>query len=137
MDLNEETLIELAPGKTIIVKLLSVGPANEDGIKTVFFKLNGQTRFVDVTDKSLNIVKEENIKAELSDPKQIGAPLQGMLSKILIKKGPKVSKNEALFIIEAMKMETNVVAIENSTVKSINLKEGSMVGQDDLVITFD
>jgi len=36
-----------------------------------------------------------------------------------------------------MKMETNVVAIENSTVKSINLKEGSMVGQDDLVITFD
>jgi len=137
MDLNEETLIELAPGKTIIVKLLSVGPANEDGIKTVFFKLNGQTRFVDVTDKSLNIVKEENIKAELSDPKQIGAPLQGMLSKILIKKGQKVSKNEALFIIEAMKMETNVVAIENSTVKSINLKEGSMVGQDDLVITFD
>ena len=137
MDLNEETLIELAPGKTIIVKLLSVGPANEDGIKTVFFKLNGQTRFVDVTDKSLNIVKEENIKAELSDPKQIGAPLQGMLSKILIKKGQKVSKNETLFIIEAMKMETNVVAIENSTVKSIDLKEGSMVGQDDLVITFD
>ncbi len=135
MQLGEETLVELAPGKTILVKLLSVGHADEKGIKTVFFKVNGQTRFVDIQDKSLNIVKVENTKADVSNSKEIGAPLQGMLSKILVKKGQKVAKNEPLFVIEAMKMETNVAAMEDSTIASIELKTGSMVGQDDLILT--
>ena len=57
MKLQEETIVEIAPGKSIIVKLLSVGPPDEKGIRTVFFKINGQTRNIDVEDKSLEIIK--------------------------------------------------------------------------------
>ena len=137
MKLQEETLIELEPGKTIIVKLLSVGIPNEDGMRTVFFKVNGENRFVEVLDKSLNIKKEENIKIDTVDTNQIGAPLQGSLYKVLVKKGQEINENDPLFVIEAMKMETTVVAIRAGKVKSVTLKEGSMVKQDDLIVTIE
>jgi len=136
MELNEETIIEIAPGKSIIVKLLSLSLPNEDGMRTVFFKINGQTRNIDVKDRSLGIEKVENTKADAAIPGEIGAPLQGLLSKILVKKDQKVKKNEPLFIIEAMKMETTITSFENAQIKAIKLKEGSMVNADDLVIIF-
>jgi pyruvate carboxylase len=135
MKLGEETLIELEPGKTIIVKLLSVGIPNDEGMRTVFFKVNGENRFVEVFDKSLNITKVENLKADAENANQIGAPLQGSLYKILVKKGQDVKENDPLFVIEAMKMETTVTAFKAGKIKSVTLKEGNMVKQDDLVIT--
>ncbi|NAS30996.1 pyruvate carboxylase [Flavobacteriaceae bacterium R38] len=137
MKLREEILIELEPGKTIIVKLLSVSTPNDDGIRTVFFKVNGENRFVEIFDTSLNIKKEENIKIDPSEINQIGAPLQGSLYKVLVKEGENVKENDPLFVIEAMKMETTVVATKAGKVKSIVLKEGSMVAQDDLVLVVD
>jgi pyruvate carboxylase len=134
MKIGEETLIDLEPGKTIIVKLLSVGMPNEEGMRTVFFKVNGENRFVETLDKSLNITKEENIKADANDTNQIGAPLQGSLYKVLVKKGQQIKENNPLFVIEAMKMETTVVAFKSGKIKSITLKEGSMVMQDDLIV---
>lgn len=137
MKLGQETLIELEPGKTIIVKLLSVSIPNEDGMRTVFFKVNGENRIVEVFDKSLNIKKVENAKIDPSIPGQIGAPLQGSLYKILVKKGQEVSENDPLFVIEAMKMETTVTAHKEGKVKSITLPESSMVKQDDLILTIE
>ena len=78
-----------------------------------------------------------NVKADSNNDNEIGAPLQGRLSKVLVKTGQEVKKNEALFIIEAMKMETSVTAVCNSKIKKILLKEGSMVNTDDLIITLD
>ncbi|MBZ0328524.1 MAG: pyruvate carboxylase [Altibacter sp.] len=137
MKVGEETLIELEPGKTIIVKLLSVGNANEEGIRIVFFKVNGENRFVEVKDTSLNIKKEENAKADAADANQVGAPLQGSLYKVLVKKGQEIKANDHLFIIEAMKMETTVTATKPGKVKSVVLKPGTMVLKDDLIVTLE
>ncbi|MEO9479232.1 MAG: pyruvate carboxylase [Maribacter dokdonensis] len=135
MKLREETLIELEPGKTVIIRLLSVGIPNELGMRTVFFQVNGENRFVDVLDTSLNLKIEENEKIDPANDDQIGAPLQGSLYKVLVKKGQEVKENDPLFVIEAMKMETTVTAFKSGKVQSISLKEGSMVKQDDLVVT--
>ena len=135
MKQREEILIELEPGKTIIVRLLSVGIPNEEGVRIVFFKVNGENRLVEVLDRSLNIKKETHEKIDPSDTSQIGAPLQGSLYKVLVKRGQKVKENDPLFIIEAMKMETTVTAFKTGKVKSVILKEGTMVMQDDLVLT--
>ncbi len=137
MQLGEEILIELEPGKTVIIKLLSISIPNKEGMRTVFFKVNGENRFVDVLDTSLNIKVEQNVKIDPTNTNQIGAPLQGSLYKILVKKGHEVKENDALFVIEAMKMETTVNAFKAGKIKSITLKEGSMVKQDDLVITME
>ncbi len=137
MKLQEEAIIELEPGKSIIVKLLSIGIPNEEGIRIVFFSVNGENRFVEIKDKAIEVKKEVNIKAEEQDSNQYGAPLQGSLYKILVKKGQEIKKNDHLFIIEAMKMETTITAIKSGKVKSVSLKPGTMVMKDDLILTLE
>lgn len=137
MKLQEESTIELEPGKSILVKLLSVGIPNEDGIRIVFFSVNGENRFVEIKDKSIVVNKEVNIKADEKDENQYGAPLQGSLYKVLVKKGQEIKKNDHLFIIEAMKMETTITANKSGKVKSVALKPGTMVMKGDLVLTLE
>ena len=137
MEIGEETIVELDKGKTLLITLDSIGKANEDGIVTVYFKVNGQGRSVEIKDTAIKVDKVENMKADKNDDNEIGAPLQGMLSTILVKKGEKVSKNQPLFIIEAMKMETTITANTDATVKKIVLKTGYMVNSEDLVVVLE
>ena len=60
-----------------------------------------------------------------------------MLSKIFVKAGDLVKKNAPIFTIEAMKMETTIVASSNYKIKGIQLREGNMVDADDLVIEME
>ncbi len=134
MEMGQDTTIEIAKGKTLLIRLLSIGPVDDNGKRTVFFKLNGQTRNVDVLDKSVKVQKVENRKADKADANQIGAPLQGMLSKLLVSKGDKVKKNQPLFVIEAMKMETVVTAPHDAAISSVDLPSGTLVNTGDLVM---
>ncbi|WP_019948527.1 pyruvate carboxylase [Hymenobacter aerophilus] len=130
-----ETLIEIARGKSIIVGLQSIGPVDEDGNRTLFFTLNGQTRNLKIRDQSVEVKRIMNPKADKANPRQLGAPLQGLLSRVLVKSGEPVRKNTPLFIIEAMKMETTITAPDDTTVQAVNLAEGTLVNADDLVLT--
>lgn len=134
MELMEETIIEIAKGKSIIVKLLSVGPSDALGNRTVFFKVNGQTRNIEVQDRSLKVEKVQNKKVDNTNEFHLGAPLQGLLSKIFVKKGQVVQKNQPLFVIEAMKMETTITATGNKKIEDIVLMEGTLVQAEDLVV---
>ncbi|TKC56189.1 pyruvate carboxylase [Pedobacter hiemivivus] len=131
---GEETTIEIAKGKTLLVRLLSIGPADDNGMRTVFFKLNGQTRDIEIQDRSVKVVKLENRKVDKDIINHIGSPLQGLLSKVFVKAGDQVKKNQPLFMIEAMKMESNISAIADGVIKSITLNAGTMVNTDDLVL---
>ncbi len=134
MKVGQDTTIEIAKGKTLLIRLLSIGPVDDKGNRTVFFKLNGQTRNVEVRDKSIKVEHKENRKADKENEKQIGAPLQGMLSKLLVKKGEAVKKNQQLFIIEAMKMETIITAPFDATISHIELIGGTLVNTNDLIV---
>ncbi|MHA7058335.1 pyruvate carboxylase [Aquimarina sp. M1] len=133
---GEEIIIELDKGKILLIELISIGEPHENGKVTVFFKVNGQTRNVEIKDNSIKVDKVVHAKVDKTDPKQVGAPLQGSLSSIVVKTGQEVKKNDPLFVIEAMKMETTITANEDATVKKIVLKSGKMVEADDLIITF-
>jgi len=134
---NEECIVEIAQGKSIIVKLLSIGPSNDEGMRTVFFKVNGQTRNIEIADKSLKIEKITNRKADSSNNKEVAAPLQGLLSKVLIKKGQTITKNEPLFIVEAMKMESTITSNDKGKIKEVVLPGGSLVNAGDLVLIYE
>ncbi len=134
MKVNEEIFVEIAPGKTIIVQLLSIGLPNDAGYRTVFFRVNGQSRNIDILDQSMGVEVEENEKVDPGNPNHIGSPLQGLLSQILVEKGEEVKKNQPLFIIEAMKMETTITAIQNAEIADIILGAGTLVNSDDLVL---
>ena len=129
-----ETTIEISRGKTLLIRLLSIGPADDKGMRTVFFKLNGQTRNIEVQDKTIQVTRFENHKIDKANPVHIGSPLQGMLSKVFVKPNERVKKNQPLFMVEAMKMETNIAASADGVVKQIVLSSGTLVNTDDLVL---
>lgn len=134
MKANEEILITIEPGKSLLIRYMYMGEANEDGFRDVFFKINGQTRSISVKDKNIKTVRVEHYKAK--EANELGAPLQGKLTKVLIKEGDVVKRNQPLFVIEAMKMESTVTAPADNIVKKVYLKEGIMVEQDDCVLAF-
>lgn len=131
---NEEVLIELSRGKNILIRLLNIADEG-DGKKTVFFRLNGQTRAIEVKDRSFKSTKATHKK--VSHENEIGAPLQGRLSKVLVKAGDEVDKNTPLFAIEAMKMESTVLAPQKGKIKKVLLHDGVFIEQDDVVVEFE
>ncbi len=132
---NEEVLVEIEPGKKIIIQYLNVTEPNELGNRIVFFKLNGQTRGIQVKDENVESIKPSNQKATAEN--HVGSPLQGSISKIIVKEGDSVEANAPLFSIEAMKMESTIVAPFAGVIKKIHLQERSLVEQDDLVLEFE
>ena len=133
MKSNEEILVDIGTGKTLIIRLLYVSDhVDESGNRTVFFRLNGQTRTIEIKDKSADVRKISNLK--VTDAKHIGSPLQGRLAKVFVKNGEQVKKNAPLFTIEAMKMETTITATKDLKVSRIVLPEATMVETDDLVV---
>ena len=135
MKQNEEILVEISQGKNIIVKFLNITAPDSEGFCQVYFKLNGQNRHIQVKNENLEIESTSNRK--VSNEMEIGAPLQGKLTKVLVKVGDKVEKNAPLFLIEAMKMESTVVAPLSGKIKEVVLGDNQMVHQDDVVVVFE
>jgi pyruvate carboxylase len=129
---NEEIMVEIEGGKRVIVQYLNMTEPNASGQRVVFFKLNGQARSIVVKDNSIKVTKEAHAKATKTN--EIGSPLQGNLSKILVKEGDTIEANTPLFIIEAMKMESTITSPMAGTVAKVHLKERTLVEQDDLVV---
>jgi pyruvate carboxylase len=73
--------------------------------------------------------------ADPSDRKQIGAPIPGTILSILVEEGETVAKNQAVIIVEAMKMEAKVTAAVEGVVGSIIAKEGQQVKAGQLLIS--
>eukprot|EP00095_Tigriopus_kingsejongensis_P005219 maker-scaffold5582_size4507-snap-gene-0.0 protein:Tk05219 transcript:maker-scaffold5582_size4507-snap-gene-0.0-mRNA-1 annotation:"pyruvate carboxylase" len=132
---NQEIMIQIEAGKTILVRYLYTSESDEEGKRTVSFELNGQTRKIKVRDKAMKVTKPTNKK--ISKEGDIGAPLQGRISRVLVKKGDEVAKNTPLFVIEAMKMESIVASPFEGIVASVQLEQGSVVEQDDWVVEIE
>lgn len=77
---------------------------------------------------------EGTIKKTESKGVLVKAPLPGNVWKILISVGDEIKKGDNLMILEAMKMENNVLAEKDGVVKSIKVNEGDSVLQGDVLI---
>ena len=70
-----------------------------------------------------------------SGVESIKAPLHGVVLKLLVKEGQQVSADQAVVILEAMKMENEIYVHKGGIVKSIHVKEGDSVEEGRLLIT--
>ena len=135
--LGETNKINIEDGKTLVIKYLGLGELNEDGTRVVEFELNGMRREVTVPDPNAQDHSKKVTMADPEDKSQIGASIPGMVSKVNVKVGDTVEVNQSLLVIEAMKMETSVVARMAGKVKAVNVKEGSSVKAGELLITLE
>jgi pyruvate carboxylase len=132
--LGEEIAVDIEQGKTLIVKLISIGQIAPDGNRTIYFELNGQPREVQVRDFSAAVSVKSRPKVDISNPNEIGASMPGKVLKVMVEPGDKVKKGEHLVVTEAMKMETTIQAPFNATVKAVHIKSGDTIETGDLLV---
>lgn len=137
MRLGEEIEVEIEQGKTLIVKLVSVGEAQVDGTRTIYFELNGQPREVVIRDENVKATVQERPKADKVNNKHIGATMPGTVIKVISNKGEAVKKGDHLMITEAMKMETTVQAPFDGVIKDIYVENNEAIHVGDLLIEFE
>lgn len=58
---------------------------------------------------------------------KVNAPMPGKVLSVKVSVGEKVTKGQVLMILEAMKMENEIVAPQDGTMASIDAAEGSSV----------
>lgn len=73
---------------------------------------------------------------EPENPKLIKAFIPGTIRKVYVRKRNKVSKNEKLLILEAMKMKNIIVAPTDGVIKEVLVKTGQSVAKNTVLITF-
>ncbi|MCL4112302.1 UNVERIFIED_CONTAM: hypothetical protein GTU68_015032 [Idotea baltica] len=132
---NEEILVQLDEGKNILIQYINCSKPDAAGEVMVYFKLNGQSRVIPVFDNSSEVERKVRKKAEKIT--HVGSPLQGSLASILVVEGQNVKKNDPLFVIEAMKMESTISAPMEGHVLKIHLEAKELVNQDDLVLEIE
>ncbi|RKD28964.1 pyruvate carboxylase [Thermohalobacter berrensis] len=132
---GETCEIEIAEGKTLVIKLLRIGELDNEGFRTIIFEVNGNRREIKVKDKASNLRGEESF-TQMADPSnklEVGASIPGKIVKVLVEEGDEVEENQTLAIIEAMKMETDVKASSKGVVESVLAKEGEQVKSGELL----
>lgn len=76
----------------------------------------------------------QNTSATNNKTTSIKAPLPGTISAISTKVGSQVKRGDCLVVMEAMKMENNIVASVDGQVKAIHVTVGQSVSQDDPLV---
>src|SRR3954466_3089287 len=74
---GEEAWIDIEPGKTLIVKLLSIGDIEPDGARVLTFEINGQSRQMRVADDAAKVSGPKRRRAAADKKGESGAPRAG------------------------------------------------------------
>ncbi|SKB34282.1 pyruvate carboxylase [Acetoanaerobium noterae] len=136
---GETCEVEIAKGKILVIKLLEIGKVDKEGSRLLAFEVNGNRREIKIYDK--NSGQENKVTfTQMADPDnkmEIGASIPGTVLKILVKEGEVVEEKQSLMVVEAMKMETNIVAMQAGKIEAILVKEQQQVKSGELLIKLE
>ena len=131
---GETCEVKLGEGRVLIVRLQEVRPVDNDGMREAIFEVNGNRRIIKIKDKTVTVNSSNSVLyADESNPLEVGANIPGNIIKVLVKEGEKVEANQPIAVIEAMKMETNILAAAAGTVERIYVSEGQQVKAGEMV----
>ena len=72
--------------------------------------------------------------ADQDNKSDVCASIPGNIIKILVNKGERVNEGQSLAVIEAMKMETNIVAVIEGIIEEVYVSEGQPVKTGELLM---
>ncbi|WP_405242839.1 pyruvate carboxylase [Lentisalinibacter salinarum] len=129
------TIVE--DGRQAVIRYLTASEADPEGVRHLFFEVNGWPASVRIADNALAHDKVMHERADLSNPKHVAAPMPGLIVSVAVEPGQKVERGDPLLTMEAMKMETAVSAEREGTVKRVVAGPGAQVEAKDLLIEFE
>jgi pyruvate carboxylase len=134
---GEEAWIDIEPGKTLIIKLLSIGDIEPDGARVLTFEINGQSRQLRVADEAAKVSGPKRRRAAGDKRGEIGAPMPGRVIDLVTKVGEQVKAGQKLLVTEAMKLETVIKAPVDGLVREIVVGAGESVEGGDLLVVIE
>ena len=135
---GETVEVEIENGKILIITLLEIGKHDEHGNVNLAFEVNGTRRDITIPDR--NFMMQQKVSsnsipfANENDAMEIGSSIPGTIIKINVKQGDKVIQGQSLVVIEAMKMETDILAEQSGVVDEILVKEKEQVQAGQLIM---
>ncbi len=68
---------------------------------------------------------------------QLVAPMPGKIVEILIEDGAEVKVGDAMLILEAMKMQNEIISQFSGIIKKVHVRPGDLVMKDDVLVEFE
>ncbi len=148
--MGEEFTFDLERGKTLIIKLVAVGPLVEEvGRRDVFFLLNGEARVLSIEQLAVpggaqgggaggaaakgsapGAVREKGMP---DDPTHVCAPMGGVVVEVRVAAGAAVQPGDPIAVLSAMKMETVVNAACAGVVERVCVRANASINAGDLI----
>jgi pyruvate carboxylase len=125
--------VELDRGVRLLVGLDAIGEPDEKGMRRVVFRLNGQLRPLDIIDTAVHIDVAGAEQADSANPGHVAAPFTGVVT-VQVRPGDRVTANQPVAVIEAMKMESVISAPVSGVVERLGGPEVGSVEPGDLVL---
>lgn len=108
-------------------------------MKTYKIKVNGKTYMVEVEEAGAGDVAAAAVPAQAAvhtgTDEKIEAPIQGTILSVKVSPGTAVKKGQIVAILEAMKLENEIVSPFDGTVSSVHIKDGQVVDSGALLMT--
>ncbi len=126
---SQETTLQTQSGSSI--------SSTDSGPETYTVNVNGHSYVVEVNaggDIS-QVATTAHAPEVATTGEPISAPLSGNIWKVLVSEGQTVEEGDVMLILEAMKMETQIVASKGGSVSSIMVKPGDTVKVGQTLLT--
>jgi len=131
---DEDVAVVLGRGVRLLLSLVAVGEPDDQGMRTVLFRVNGQGRNIDTRDLSVADDRPEVEKVDPTRPGHVGAPFRGVVT-VTVEVGQTVTAGQGVALIEAMKMESTITAPVAGTVERVAANgQGGGLEPGDLIL---
>jgi len=131
---TDRTLRISSNGKKYEARLLSL----DTEAKKVNLKINGNRFQVELTDHYDDLLKAMGMGiGVVQKVNELKAPMPGVVFEIKVKIGDQIKKDDALLVLEAMKMENILKSPIDATIKTILVEKGDTVEKNKILIEFE
>jgi len=100
--------------------------------------INGNTYHFQIDrEESAKRKKASGRKSDRDKTYTLKAPMPGKICEIFVSKGSEVKQGEPILILEAMKMQNQILASENARVVKVHIKKNDNVLSDQLLVDME
>ncbi|HTI14396.1 MAG TPA: biotin/lipoyl-containing protein [Dictyobacter sp.] len=127
----------LIAGKTYTIFARRLQTVEENGGRTYEIWLNNQRFEVTVEDERTYRLSHMVRSTSSTNSARLQAPMPGLVVQVLTEPGMQVEAGQTVIVLEAMKMENDLIAPLTGVVKEIKVEKGQTVDQSQLLMVIE